>query len=363
MEPIWSLGLMSGTSLDGVDAAWLRTDGHAIQEVGQGFMVPYPAGLREKIRLALGHKSITAEIRDIERRMTLFHAEVVKQALKRTSARHSFKVIGFHGQTLFHAPPVTWQIGDGRLLFQKVGIEVVYDFRTADVAHGGQGAPLVPVFHQAMVKEGAPVAVINVGGVANMTWICKGQPLIACDTGPGGALLDDWVRQRAGQLYDQDGRLGAQGTVNETILTHWLAHPYFARAAPKSLDRNDFAAFLKDMEGLSLTDGAATLTELTARSIAQAVNQMPEKPHNIYVTGGGRRNKRLMRRLAELAPCRVGPVEDLGWNGDWLEAHAFAYLAVRVKAGLPTSFPATTGVTRPVSGGRWVKAPRVIDAQ
>lgn len=349
MEPIWSLGLMSGTSLDGIDAAWLRTDGHSIREIGEGFMVPYPPILREKIRQILGQKEWTSEIKNAERELTLFHAQVVKEAQR----RHPFELIGFHGQTLFHAPPKTWQIGDGELLAKEVGSEVIYDFRTTDVAQGGQGAPLVPIFHQAIVENEVPVVVLNVGGVANITWIQKNHPLIACDTGPGGALLDDWILRKTGQLCDIDGQLGAQGRADESIVQQWLIHPYFAKPAPKSLDRDDFARFVKDLEGLSPKDGAATLVEFTARAIVHALSQMPEKPQKLYVSGGGRRNRYLMERLALHAPCPVDAIEALNWDGDLLEAYAFAYLAVRVKAGLPTSFPTTTGVKEPVSGGRF----------
>jgi anhydro-N-acetylmuramic acid kinase len=348
MEPVWSLGLMSGTSLDGVDAAWLLTDGQKIMEVGGGMTVSYPVLLREKIRAVLGRKDLTREIQAVEHELTLFHGEVVRQV----QAIQTIDLIGFHGQTIFHAPPQTLQIGDGELLARDVGVDVIYDFRSEDVGKGGQGAPLVPIFHQAMVDEEFPVVVVNIGGVANMTWILKGQPLIACDTGPGGALLDDWVLQKTGQLYDIDGRLASKGKVDRGMVECWLTHPYFAKSAPKSLDRNDFATHLKDLDGVSLEDGAATLVELTARALIDALNQMPAKPHKIYVSGGGRRNRHLMSRLAHLAPCSVEAVEAIHWNGDLLEAYAFAYLAARIKAGLPTSFPTTTGVAYPVSGGR-----------
>jgi anhydro-N-acetylmuramic acid kinase len=352
MEPIWALGLMSGTSLDGVDAAWLRTDGQQILDVGEGIMVPYPLPLKDKIRQILGQKEMTPEVGAVERELTLFHAQVVKQAAKQVSGQYSLDLVGFHGQTIFHAPPETRQIGDGELLAREIGIDVVYDFRTSDVEKGGQGAPLVPVFHQAIVERDDHVAVVNIGGVANITWSQKGQSLIACDPGPGGALLDDWVLRKTGQFYDVDGQLGAQGKVDETIVQQWMTHPYLAKPAPKSLDRGDFAKFLKDIESLSPKDGAATLTEFTARTIIHALTQMPEKPSKLYVTGGGRRNKYLMERLSHLAPCSVDAIEALNWNGDLLEAYAFAYLAVRVKAGFPTSFPTTTGVAYPVSGGR-----------
>lgn len=354
MEPIWSLGLMSGTSLDGVDVAWLQTDGNTIQKMGEGIMVPYPPHLREKIRSILGQNIMTLEVRSIERELTLFQAKVVKEAQK----IQSFDVIGFHGQTIFHAPSVTRQLGDGALLAKEVGVDVIYDFRSQDMIEGGQGAPLVPIFHRALIETGAPIAIVNVGGVANMTWMQKDWPLIACDTGPGGALLDDWTLKTTGKPYDENGLLSSQGVVNEACIQEWLAHNYFAKSYPKSLDRNDFEYLLKDIEALSPADGAATLVELTARSIIHALTQMPTYPQKLYITGGGRRNLHLIQRLRVLASCAIESVEDLGWNGDLLEAFAFAYLAVRVKVGLPTSFPTTTGVKQPLSGGQLAKGLR-----
>jgi len=355
MEPIWSLGLMSGTSLDGVDAAWLRTDGQKIEDVGEGFTTPYPPSLRENIRSIFGVKGITEKVRAVERALTLFHAEVVQQALKQIGNQYPIGLIGFHGQTIFHAPPKSCQLGDGKLLAQEAGIDVIHDFRTKDLVHGGQGAPLVPVFHQAIAGGNTPVAVVNIGGVANMTWIQEGQPPIACDTGPGGALLDDWILCKTGQLYDKDGQLGMQGKANEACVAQWLTHSYFAKPAPKSLDRDHFLAFLKDIKEFSPADGAATLAELTTRGIVDSLLSLPSMPKKMYVAGGGRRNRFLMQHLQSLAPCPVDTVEALGWDGDLLEAYAFAYLAVRVKAGLPTSFPTTTGVARPVSGGLWAR--------
>jgi anhydro-N-acetylmuramic acid kinase len=203
-----------------------------------------------------------------------------------------------------------------------------------------------------MISGESPEAILNVGGVANVTWIHTGQPLIACDPGPGVALLDDWVLRKTGQPFDKEGHLSAQGRADENIVQQWMMHPYFRKAAPKSLDRSDFVTLVKDIEGLSPKDGAATLVEFTARCIVHALTQMPTKPEKLYVTGGGRHNKQLMKRLESLAPCPVDTVEALKWDGDLLEAYAFAYLAVRVKAGLPTSFPTTTGVAHPVSGGK-----------
>lgn len=354
MEPVWALGLMSGTSLDGVDAACLRTDGKMILERGRGMTVPYPPDLQARTRFFLGQRVPTPEIAELERDLTLFHADVVRQMQE----VHPFGLIGFHGHTLFHAPfdapPKTWQIGDGALLAGEVGIEVISDFRSADVANGGQGAPLVPIFHQAMVQGTIeiPIIIVNIGGVANITWIAKGEPLMACDTGPGGALVDDWVFQKMGMAFDENGSLASQGQVDETLISQWLTHSYFAREAPKSLDRNDFAGILKDVEGLTPADGAATLLELTARTIVGAMSQMQKKAQHLYVTGGGRHNAHLLSRLTRLASCPVDDIYKLGWDGDLLEAHAFAYLAARVKAGLPTSFPTTTGVRTPTVGGR-----------
>lgn len=353
MEPIWSLGFMSGTSLDGVDAAWLRTDGETILEIGGGMTVPYPDDLRERIRSVLGQKGMTQDIKAIEKDLTLFHADVARQVLE----QHPIDIIGFHGQTIFHCPPITHQLGDGELLSEETKKEVIYDFRSEDVANGGQGAPLVPIFHQAMLQDDGPIVVVNIGGVANITWIKSGHPLIACDTGPGGAILDDWVKQKTGASYDQDGQLGANGTPVAEILTSWMGHPYFAKPAPKSLDRNDFATRVKDMEGLSLADGAATLVEFTAKAIIRSLDHVPEHPSKIYVAGGGRWNKHLMNRLSDLSPCPVETVEVLNWNGDLLEAYAFAYLAARVRAGLPISFPTTTGVRHPTIGGKKVLRP------
>ena len=348
MEPIWSLGLMSGTSLDGVDAAWLKTDGRKIEAVGGGFMTPYPSELREKIRQLFGQREMTPFCQEVQRELTHFHAQVVRKAQQ----QKTFELIGFHGQTIYHAPPVTLQLGDGEMLASDVGVDVIYDFRSEDVARGGQGAPLVPIFHQAMVEGEKPVVIVNVGGVANLTWIQKDQPLIACDTGPGGALLDDWVSRKIGQPYDKDGFLAAQGVVDQAMLEGWLAHPYFLKYPPKSLDRDDFAILTAEVEKLSPADGAATLTELTARSIVHALTQMLTMPENIYVSGGGRHNAHLMQRLRILSARPVKTIEALGWDGDLLEAFAFAYLASRVKADLPTSFPSTTGVAEPSCGGR-----------
>ncbi len=270
-------------------------------------------------------------------------------------------VIGFHGQTVLHRPQrrLTVQIGDGHFLAARLGIAVVYDFRAADVGAGGEGAPLAPVYHRALVQRAArefPVAVLNVGGVANVTYI-DGDELIACDTGPGNALVDDFVRERTGALLDTDGRAAAAGAVDEAALARFLAHPFFQKAPPKSLDRNDFRDWVgAACDGYSVEDGAATLTALTAASVARIVPLLPRAPKAWIVAGGGARNPTLMRMLGErLAPVKVETGHAAGWSVDSLEAQAFAYMAVRSLRDLPISFPGTTGAPRPLTGGVLVR--------
>jgi anhydro-N-acetylmuramic acid kinase len=258
---------------------------------------------------------------------------------------------------LLHRPErgLTIQIGDGAALARRLGIAVVYDFRAADVAAGGQGAPLAPIYHRALVRRLAPpppVAVLNIGGVANVTYI-DGETLIACDTGPGNALLDDFLRLRTGRPLDTDGRNAAAGKVDEAMIARLLQHPFFAARPPKSLDRNDFRGLVGDtLDNIGLEDGAATLTALTAASVARIVAHLPRPPATWIVAGGGARNPTLLRMLAErLAPARIETAHEAGWSIDSLEAQAFAYLAVRGLRGLPLTFPGTTGVKESLTGG------------
>lgn len=350
-DDVWALGLMSGTSLDGVDAALVRTDGLRVLECGPFRTEPYAAVFRERLRAVLGGKG---DVAGVERDLTELHAAAAKALLHETGTRQ-VALIGFHGHTILHAPEArrTWQIGDGALLARRMGIDVVHDFRAADVASGGEGAPLAPIYHAALAAElERPLAVLNIGGVANVTWI-GGTPaapeLIAFDTGPGNALVDDWVRRHDGRLYDADGALAAAGHVDAAVLARLLDHDYFARRPPKSLDRNAFSS--APVAGLSAADGAATLTAFTARAVARAAAHFPAPPRRWLVTGGGRHNRALMAALAEAVSGTVESVEAAGWNGDGLEAQAFAYLAVRSVRGLPLSFPGTTGVARPMAGG------------
>ena len=294
----------------------------------------------------------------VERALTQAHADVIGQLFSENSlTTQDIEIIGFPGQTIRHEPALrrTWQIGDGRLLARLVGVDVVDDFRSADVAAGGEGAPLAPLYHGALAADlETPVAVLNIGGVANLTWVGPDGMLVAFDTGPGNAMIDDWVGRHTGERMDLDGRLAAAGTVDRAALDTLLNHPYFDRTPPKSLDRNQFA--LPTTVGLGLAAGAATLTEFTARAVLAGQRHFPAVPRRWLVTGGGRRNPALLAALRRLLAAPVDPVEQVGWRGDALEAEAFAYLAVRSVMGLPISLPTTTGVPRPMSGGRLHRA-------
>ncbi len=345
------IGLMSGTSLDGVDAAWIDTDGDTVQTFGPWLTRPYGHFLRLGMRRILD-RAPTLDPADpdlitITNELTYAHAAAV------AALGVKAELIGFHGQTILHDPANrrTWQIGDARALAQATGLPVAHDFRSADVAAGGQGAPFAPVFHAALAAAlPKPLAVLNIGGCANLTRI--GDTLTACDTGPGCALLDDFTYARTGHAMDADGALAAAGTPDETILRTLLADPYFALPAPKSLDRLHFSHALHSVAHLSTEDGAATLAEFTARAVA--ASPLAHGARAVLVTGGGRRNPAIMRALAACLPMRVVPVEAEGWDGDAIEAQCFAYLAVRVLRGLPLSFPGTTGVPAPQTGGRLV---------
>jgi len=351
--PIWALGAMSGTSLDGVDAAMLRTDGRSIVEFGKTHYRAYSDQERAVLRSALGKWD---GVDDAAELIETAHAEVL-------STFQGVDIVGFHGQTLAHDPrgKGTFQAGDGAILAEVLNTPVVWDFRSADVQMGGQGAPLAPFFHFACAKWiGAtdPVCFLNLGGVGNLTWVDprKERPelpgaLLAFDTGPANAPLNDLMMQRLGVARDTDGALAACGTVDGDVLDRFLASGYFLKMPPKSLDRNDFPDLLSDVETLSDADAAATLTAAIAASVVAGLDHCPSPPRRVLVTGGGRHNPTLMRILAAGIDCPVEPVEAVGLDGDMLEAQAFAYLAVRVARGMPTSCPSTTGVAAAIGGG------------
>ena len=357
-----AIGLMSGTSMDGVDVALIETDGEEAITLGPARSYPYAEADRALLRGAVmeaasldDRRARPGSLAHADAMITDRHAEAVEDFLVRESLdRAAIDLIGFHGQTVLHRPErrLTVQIGDGMDLSAKLGIKVAFDFRAADVAQGGQGAPLVPVFHRALAAAAGfsePVAVINIGGVANISFIAPGREPIACDTGPGNALLDDLMQNRLGLAFDQDGAAAAQGKVDQRALDELLAHPFFAVPPPKSLDRNDFSS--GPVERLATEDAAATLIAFTAASIARVLPLLPSIPSMAIVCGGGARNKTLMRELADRLPCRIVLAETFGWSSDAMEAQAFAYLAVRRLKNLPITFPMTTGVKRPLPGG------------
>jgi anhydro-N-acetylmuramic acid kinase len=340
---------MSGTSLDGIDIAMIATDGRGRVVPGPSTTISYPPAFRERLRGVLGG---VGPVVAVERELTHLHAEAVEWFLGRHRGT-GVDLVGFHGHTILHRPAErrTWQLGDAAGLARRLGIDVVADFRSADVAAGGEGAPLVPLYHAALAAAlPKPLAVLNLGGVANVTWLGTEGEILAFDTGPGNALIDDWVRRRTGSAADFDGRLASAGRCSEEHLAQFLAAPYFARLPPKSLDRDDFLAALPD--AFSIEDGATTLTEMTAAAAAAGRAHFPAPPREWLVAGGGRHNPALVAALARRLEVPVRAVESVGWDGDALEAQAFAYLAVRFAAALPLTLPSTTGVPAPTRGGR-----------
>lgn len=379
-----ALGLMSGTSMDGIDIAMIETDGEAVGQRGPAMAFPYSPETRA--RLAAGLASArglrsrferTPDLETLETELTELNAAAVN-AFRRTHGigRADIDVVGFHGQTVLHQPPglrvettpegipyeikvpgFTVQLGDGGMLADLTALPVVFDLRSADMDGGGQGAPLVPVYHRALAASlpDRPVAIVNIGGVANITYIGRDGELIAFDTGPGNALIDDWMAKHTGRPIDVDGATAAAGRVNEDVARFYLSHEYFGMLPPKSLDRS---AFLPDtVEWMSVEDGAATLTAFTAGGIARAREHLKEEPALWVIAGGGRRNATLMRMIAERVQGAVVPAEAVGFAGDSLEAEAWAYLAVRSMERLPITFPGTTGIEAPATGGVLVPAP------
>jgi anhydro-N-acetylmuramic acid kinase len=366
MAILTAIGLMSGTSMDGVDVALIESDGERIERLGPTGYRAYTRDERNLLRTALveavgmtDRNARTSILTEAEKAITAAHAEAVKVFLAENKIdRSHIEIVGFHGQTVLHRPEarLTVQIGDGKLLAKKIGIPVAYDFRAADTAAGGQGAPLVPVFHRAMAESFTaerPLAVLNIGGVANITYLDDGNDPIAFDTGPGNAPIDDLMRARNGRTHDAEGAFAAKGKADEKLVAKILADPFFAKAPPKSLDRAAFARL--PLDDLSLEDAAATATAVVAASIASAISLLPKKPAMLIVAGGGARNATLLKMLGERANVPVKTANEIGWSGDALEAQAFAFLAIRALKKLPLTFPATTGVAKPLTGGVIVK--------
>ncbi|WP_137134091.1 anhydro-N-acetylmuramic acid kinase [Rhizobium sp. FKY42] len=368
MQPIWAVGLMTGTVLDGnIDVALLKTDGERIEAFGAYTLAPYDRAVRDLLEETLAQarkwnfEGPEPEIfTGAEEALTRAQSAAVRELVESTGlSMTDIGIVGFHGQTVLHRAPqpgrigATRQLGDGELMAKLLGCKVAYDFRSADVRAGGQGAPLAAAYHSALLKgvsQDGSAAILNLGGVANTTWSDGKGHVVAFDTGPANAPINDWIKQHGRGDMDRDGLIAASGTVNEERLHQLLQHPYLTANFPKSLDRFDFGASMA--EGLSLEDGAATLTAFTASAVGKALDLLPERPQKLFVSGGGRHNPTLMRMLGERAKIEVQPAETLGWRGDAVEAECFAFLAVRVLRDLPISFPTTTGAPEPLKGGR-----------
>lgn len=359
-QSVIALGFMSGTSLDGIDAALIKTDGIRIEEFGPSASIAYPAPFRHRLKAAVESAAIAEEEctdADLINELTELHIKLgrdLKQKLDQGNKPWShIDVIGFHGHTVLHRPErrFTQQIGNPKALANAMGLPVIGHLRQNDVASGGHGAPLAPVYHSALYADGVkPVCIVNIGGISNLTWIGESETsIVAFDTGPGNGLLDDWMERTTGRRFDEGGKLSLEGVVDRSVLAKLLDNPYFSESAPKSLDRSDLSN--EPVNGLSPQDGAATLVAYTVETIAQGIEQCPAEPKAIFVTGGGRHNDAIMQALTNSTSAPVNGVEGSGFDGDMIEAQAFAFMAVRSQKGLPISFPGTTGVPQPLTGG------------
>jgi anhydro-N-acetylmuramic acid kinase len=363
-EALAAIGVISGTSMDGIDVGLIESDGDAQLKTGPAATFPYPKDVARRLRAVVADLSqAQAPQPELERDVTDAHVAAVEAFLERFSvARERVALVGLHGQTILHRPRegVTRQLCDGARAATALGIDVVSDFRSADVKAGGEGAPLAPIYHAAMaIGLERPLMILNWGGVGNVTYLGAKGEIIAFDTGPANALIDDFLISRRGLAFDENGTLAASGRVDPAALATLMADPYFDRPAPKSLDRNHFSARAGCVTGLSDADGAATLSAFTVESTVAALRQVPRAPARWLVGGGGRRNPDLMRRLSERLQVRVEPVEAIGFDGDSIEAQCFAYLALRSRRGLPLSLPTTTGVAQPMSGGVFWPKPKM----
>ena len=346
-----AIGLMSGTSSDGIDVAYLESNGLSLSLLGGWATYPYTKSFRKQLRRINSDRSNQS---GIEKELTELHYRAVQEFLNSKKLNpEEIDLIGFHGHTIEHNPEKSRsvQIGDGELLAQKLNITVFNNFRSNDIRHGGQGAPLAPIFHSKLAAQfERPLAVLNIGGVANVTWIGgHEEELWAFDTGPGNALIDDWVMQHGAGEYDVDGAIAARGSINFEALEGLLNHEYFNQNPPKSLDRNEF--FMGLREDFSLEDGAATLGRFTAETVRLSQMHFPRPVTRWIVCGGGQHNKFILSQLRNNLDQPVLVADDVGWHGDAIEAQAFAYLAIRSSLGLPISFPNTTGVSTPLTGG------------
>lgn len=349
---------MSGTSMDGVDAAEIKSDGLQIFDFGEFISEPYSEELRNKLKKLVSLKDNASDefITEVENEVTNFHAEIVNKLLKKANKKpDDIDIIGFHGHTIDHRPQdrFTWQIGNGRALADQTGIDVISNFRKNDVLLGGQGAPLIPLYHKAIIEfPFYPAIIINIGGVANLTYIEDGG-IIAFDTGPGNALMDDYASDKFGKKYDDDGKIARSGKANKKLLSKLLENIYFFRKPPKSLDRDNFQKMVNhylnsdEFQDINPTDILSTLTEFTVESLAISIeNHLPQPAKTIFVCGGGAQNGYLIEKLQERLKTKIFDISsiDKNLNPDAIEAQGFGYLAIRSKIGLPITFASTTGI-------------------
>jgi anhydro-N-acetylmuramic acid kinase len=365
---ITSIGLMSGTSCDGIDASLIKSDGeNEVHFKGNQFL-PYDEkiklkirNLKEKINSIIDLEKNQLEINSLEKEITLLHAKIVNLIIEKHEIDKSkISLIGFHGHTIFHSfkEKKTKQIGDARLLSQLNSLNVVNNFRENDINNGGQGAPLVPVFHkllQVKLKLKIPLLFVNIGGISNLTYLGKEKEIVSLDTGPGNFLIDKILQLKSKNKihFDKDGTIAYTGRVNKNILNGYLNDPYYESLPPKSLDVNDFN--LSSVRSLSLEDSVATLSELTSVTIVNALNFFNTKPKEIILCGGCRKNKYIFERVKKLSKILTNNIDEYKVNGDFIESQAFAYLAIRSFLKKSISFPGTTGVERPTTGGDFTK--------
>lgn len=355
---IRAVGAISGTSMDAIDVAVLESDGLSGVRMLGGGAAPYPPDLRARLQAVIADPALAenGNLDALEAEVTDAFAGAIHAVMgMRGLDLAAVDLVGLHGQTVFHRPErrFTRQLGDGARLARALGRPVVNRFRHADVAAGGQGAPLVPLYHAALAAGVEhPLVVLNLGGVANITYL-DGKTVLACDTGPASALIDDAMMHHFGQPFDRDGTVAREGRVEAALLAGWLEHPFFRQPLPKSLDRNDFHRLTRPARALAPADEIATLTAFTIAATAAVIRHLPKPARRWLVTGGGRHNSVFMRGFAEALGVPVEPVEAAGWDGDLLEAECFAYLAIRSRRGLPLSLPGTTGVPEPMPGGEF----------
>ena len=359
-----SIGLMSGTSMDGVDASIIKSDGEQFIEIIENIYLKYDNQLKLELKKVVDScktkedfNKYSKNIKEIEKKITMKHAEACKKIMEKKQGL-KIDVIGFHGQTILHKPHKGYsiQIGDSNLLLNLTKVSIVSDFRNNDILNGGQGAPLTPLYHKLIslkIKSKFPIAFINIGGITNITYLENKNKIESFDSGPGNFLIDAWVKSRSKLDYDDKGKLAQLGTINENILKDFLSKPYYKEKFPKSLDVKEFN--LNNIKKLTLEDGCSTLSMLTVKSICMAINSFKKKPGTIIFSGGGRKNKFIINSIKKILNKSVSLIDEFNFDGDFIESQAFAYLAIRSYLNKFITLPSTTGVKKPCKGGKILK--------